>query len=465
MENPQNANKDVFEKLPIPKAILKMALPTIMGQLTVLIYNIADTFYIGRTNDPCMVAGASLLLPIYNLCIAISNLAGQGGGTIISRMLGRGETEKAGQVSAFSFWFTCGLALLMSLLTALFREPLLLFLGASPDVIGYASQYTLCVIILGAVPTVSGMLLSTLLRSNGYSKQAGFGVTFGGIVNIALDPLFMFVLLPKGNEVLGAGLATLLSNLLVNIYYIVIFRKLKGRTVLRFSPRLGVPEKTVLRSIFITGLPSAVMNVGFDVFCLSMNKLMAVYGDIPLAAIGIVMKAERLPLNINIGLFQGMVPIAAYNFAAKNKQRLDEAYRFSRRVAVIIAFVCIGLYHLTAPYIMRFFISESETIAFGTKFLRLRLLGTPVMAMSVMHTFMFQAVAKGNKAFRLVLMRWCLFNLPIVYIFNALFGMYGVVTAQLAGDGLTAIVCLIAYRRYAKSPEAQLAGSSGASEV
>ena len=453
MEKLKNANRDIFEELPIPKAVTKMALPTIMGQLTVLIYNIADTFFIGRTNNPYMVAGASLLLPVYNLCIGVSNLAGQGGGTIISRMLGRGETEKAGQVSAFSFWLAALLALFMSIMVALFREPLMRFLGASNEVIGFASQYAFCVLILGAVPTVSSLLLSTLIRSTGYSKQAGFGVTLGGIINLVLDPLFMFVLLPKGNEVLGAGLATLLSNVLVNVYYIIVLRKLKGKIVLRFSPRLGIPEKAVVKSLLMTGLPSAVMNFGFDAFCLSMNRVMSAYGDIPLAAMGIVLKAERLPLNANMGLFQGMVPLAAYNYASGNRKRLQETYRFSRMAAIVIAAASIALYHLTAPYIMRFFIAEPETVAYGTKFLRLRLIGTPVMAMSVMHTFSFQAVGRGDTAFKLVIMRWCLIDLPMVFLFNAIFGMYGIVLAQLAGDGITAIICLIAYNRYMKKTE------------
>ena len=453
MEKLKNANRDIFEELPVPKAVMKMALPTIMGQLTVLVYNIADTFYIGRTNNPCMVAGASLLLPVYNLCIALSNLSGQGGGTVISRMLGRGESEKAGQVSAFSYWFTVLLALLMSILVAVFRDPLLRFLGASDDVIGFAGQYAFCVLVLGAVPTVSGMLLSTLLRSTGYAKQAGFGVTFGGIVNMVLDPLFMFVLLPRGSEVLGAGLATLLSNVLVNIYYIIVLRKLSAKTVLRFSPRLGVPEKSVLKSLFITGMPSFVMNLGFDAFCLSVNRLMSAYGDIPLAAIGIVMKAERLPLNISIGICQGMIPIIAYNYAAKNTQRMHETLRFSRNTVLLISLGCILLYQVTAPYIMRFFIAETGTVEYGTLFLRCRILGTPVMAMSVMHTFFFQAVGKGGTALRLVFMRFFLFDLPFIFLLNMLFGMYGIVFAQLAGDGVTAIICFLVYRRYVKATE------------
>lgn len=450
MENNKTANRDIFEKLPVPKAVMKMALPTILGQLTVLLYNIADTFFIGRTNNPCMVAGASLLLPVYNLCVAVSNLTGQGGGTVISRMLGRGETEKAGQVSAFSFWTAIGMALLISILTAVFRIPLLRFLGAGEDVFGYASQYAFCVLTLGAVPTVIGMLLSTLLRSNGFSKQAGFGVTLGGIVNMALDPLFMFVLLPEGYEVLGAGIATLLSNIIVNIYFFIVLRKLNGKTVLRFSPRLGLPEKAVIRSLFLTGLPSSVMNLGFDAFCLSMNRLMAAYGNTALAAVGIVMKAERFPMNINIGIFQGMVPIIAYNYAAGNRERMHETLRFSRRTAFLIAIGCIGLYHLAAPYVMRFFIAESETVTYGTLFLRLRIMGTPVMAMSVMHTFFFQAVGKGKTALILVIMRWVLIGLPTVFLMDRLFGMYGVVLAQLVSDGLTAVVCLLAYRSYNK---------------
>ena len=173
----KNINRAVFEDYPVPKAVLTLALPTILGQLTVLFYNIADTFFIGRTNNPCMVAGASLLLPIYNLCIAVSNLAGNGGGALVSRLLGKGDQETAGRVSSFSFWFGVLIAAVLRLLVFFLMSPLLQFLGASADVFPFAKQYALCVLVAGAVPTVLSMVTGALLRSIGCAKQAGFGVT------------------------------------------------------------------------------------------------------------------------------------------------------------------------------------------------------------------------------------------------------------------------------------------------
>ena len=242
-------NNAVFETMPIPRALFTMAVPTIIGQLVVLVYSLADTFYMGRTNNPLMVAGASLILPVYNICISIAGLAGTGGGTLISRLLGAGKQEQAGKVSALSFWLSLGAALFFSVFTWIFMEPLLVLLGASGDTCGYARQYAFCVIVLGAVPTVMAVAMSNLLRSVSCARQAGFGVSMGGIINIFLDPLFMFVLFPRGMETAAAGIATMLSNVIVCMYYLAVIFRMRRTTVLNFSLAAGMPEAASIRPI------------------------------------------------------------------------------------------------------------------------------------------------------------------------------------------------------------------------
>ncbi|MBR5381459.1 MAG: hypothetical protein IK136_02440 [Oscillospiraceae bacterium] len=212
MRNEEKENKRLFEEMPVPKAVMTMAVPTIVAQLIILIYNMADTFFIGRTNDPFMVAGASLILPLFNVTIAVANIAGVGGGTLVARLLGRGQGEDARAVASFSLRFSALGGALFSLLTAVLMTPLLRLLGASDETFAFARKYALCVIVVGAVPTVLSMTMGNLLRNVGCAKQAGFGVSLGGVINILLDPLFMFVILPRGNEILGAGIATALSN-------------------------------------------------------------------------------------------------------------------------------------------------------------------------------------------------------------------------------------------------------------
>lgn len=206
------ANRQLFESMPVPKAVQKMVVPTIIGQLIILIYNMADTFFIGRTNNPYMVAGASLILPVFNICLSIGNLSGVGGGALISRLLGKGDLEEARRVSSFSIYLALSFAAFFSLLVLLFMKPLLHFIGAGEETYRFARSYAMCVIVIGGIPTILTNVFSQLVRSIGESAKAGIGVMLGGIINIGLDPLFMFVICPEGSEILGVGIATCISN-------------------------------------------------------------------------------------------------------------------------------------------------------------------------------------------------------------------------------------------------------------
>ena len=320
-------SKTLFAEAPISRALRTMIAPTILSQIIVLIYNMADAFYVGRTSDPYMVAGVSLILPVFNLLICISNLAGVGGGTLLSRLLGQGREAEARRASCFSFYLCMVCALAFSLVMLYFMDPLLGVLGAGIHTWRYAKEYALCVICLGGVPTVFSNVAANLVRSSGLSRQAGLGITFGGLLNIALDPLFMFVLLPEGNEVLGVGIATFLSNCAVCIYFLIVLHRICSRAPLTLNPRVGRAEPASVRAIFAVGLPAALTMLLFDVDYMVIDRLMSAHSDLALAAIGIVLKVERLPLNVGIGICQGMIPVVAYNYAAKNYHGMAAAAR------------------------------------------------------------------------------------------------------------------------------------------
>ena len=440
-----NSNREIFESWPIPKALAELALPMIFGQLIILVYNLADTFFIGRTNNPLMVAGVSLLLPVFNISISFANLFGIGGGTLISRLMGAGRDTEAKTVSAFSFYLTILSAGMFSLFMFSFMEQVLRILGASNDTLPFAKQYTFCVIVLGAVPTILSMTLSNFLRSTGYAKQAGLGVSMGGIINIFLDPLFMFVLLPKGYEVLGAGIATMLSNMIACSYFLTIILRMKDKNILSISIRNVKPSRQNVYSIFAVGVPAAISVFLFDVTYIVIDKLASGYGDIPLAAVGIVLKAERLPLNIGIGLCQGMMPLVGYNYSAGNFKRMSEAVRFSRIVGLVIGLISVALYELAAPYIMRIFIEDAQTVELGTHFLRARVLATPFMFMCFHLVNFFQAVGHGGKALALGTARWVVYNIPLLFVMNYVFGMYGIVWTQVVADIMMTITSMIVY--------------------
>ena len=444
-------NREVFETMPVPRAVRTMVVPTIIGQLIVLFYNIADTFFVGRTNNPLMVAGASLILPVFNICTALAGISGVGGGAQISRLLGEQRQDAAKRVSSFCLWFAFLIGAVFSMGVLLFMEPLLRLLGAGADTFEYARSYALCVIVFGGIPTVMSNVMANLIRSVGESKKAGFGITMGGLINIALDPLFMFVLMPEGMEIVGAGIATCISNCISCCYFIIMIRRMGKDSVIRLSRPNLLPEKEHLSKIFSVGVPSSIAGFLFDLDYIVIGRLMSGWSDVAMAAVGIVLKAERLPLNIGVGICQGMVPIVAYNYSSKNYRRMREVTGFSLRLGIVCALIAITLYEIFAPFIMRFFIPDAETVALGTGFLRIRSLATVLMFLSFFHVHLFNSYGKGGYAFFLAVMRWLAFNIPMLFLFNALFGMYGIVWAQLAADVLTVSLSFYVHRRYLKT--------------
>lgn len=445
-----NINREIFETWPIPKALTELALPMIFGQLIILVYNLADTFFIGRTNNPLMVAGVSLLLPVFNISITFANLFGIGGGTLISRLMGAKRDSEAKSVSSFCFWLTILSGGIFALTMYVFMTPILRLLGASDDTLIFARQYTFCVIVIGAVPTILGMTLSNFLRSTGRAKQAGFGVSMGGIINIFLDPLFMFVLLPKGYEVLGAGIATMLSNVIICMYFLFMILSDRGG-ILSLSPAKVFASARNIYEVFAVGVPAAISVTLFDITYIVIDKLASSYGDIPLAAVGIVLKAERLPLNIGIGLCQGMMPLAGYNYSAGNLARMRESVRFSRLVGLVFGFASVAMYEIFAPYIMRIFIADPQTVELGTHFLRARSLATPFMFICFHLVNFFQAVGFGGRALALGSARWVVFNIPLLFVMNWVFGMYGIVWTQVVADVMMAGISVWTYHSFEKS--------------
>ena len=441
----QDKNKAIFESMPVPEAVRTMALPTIISQLIVLIYNMADTFYLGRTNNPFMVAGVSLILPVFNICLSLAGLAGIGGGALISRLLGAGDAKEAEKVSAFSISLAVVTTAVFSVGMLLFMNPILRLLGASGNTLTYAAQYSFCVIVLGGIPTVLSNVMANLLRSVGESGKAGFGIAMGGILNIILDPLFMFVLFPRGYEVLGVGVATLISNCCACAFFTVTILREQAEAVLRFRLSNGLPKSENVRSVFTVGIPSSIATLLFDIDYIVIDKLMSGYGDIALAAVGIVLKVERLPLNVGIGICQGMMPLVAYNYSSGDRKRMFKVIRFSLITGLIVGALSVAMYEVFAGDIIHLFIADPETVRLGTDFLRIRCLATPLMFMSFFTVYTFQGFGRGERSLFLGIMRWAVFNIPVLFILNHFIGMYGIVWSQVTADILTVALSAFVY--------------------
>ena len=442
-----NERRELFETTRVPRALAVMALPAVVSQLITLIYNLADTWFVGRTNNPYMVASCSLVLPAYMITIVIANIFGVGGGTLIARLIGRGEEEEASRVSAACIWMALVCAVVYSLLCFAGMDPILRLLGASDQVLGYAKQYMLFVVVIGGCPAILSNVLSSMLRSIGLSSKASFGLSMGGLLNIALDPLFMFVILPDGQQVMGAAIATMLSNMAALVYFILTYQKAAGQTILRVRMKGRYLSSRSLKSIFSVGIPAAVSILLFDACMIVINRLSAGHGDIELAAIGIVLKVERLPLNIGIGICLGMVPLLAYSYSSGNRERMDAVFRFGRGVGLGIGIVSVIMYFVFAPDIMQAFIRNAETVQFGTKFLRARCFATPLMFLCFSMVHFMQAIGRGRESFRLAVIRQLIFNIPMLFLMNRFFGMMGIVWTQAIADLCTVFISYIVYGR------------------
>ncbi len=450
--NSENVNKEIFETLSVPKAVQVMAVPMIISQLIVLIYNMADTFFVGRTANPYMVAGVSMVLPVFSLALCIASLAGVGGGTLISRLLGRGKNDEARRVSVFSIYLSVLIAAVFSLVMFVYSDSLLMLIGAGENTLNFARQYAFFVLVMGGIPTVLSNVFAHIIRSVGYSKKASFGIAMGGILNIGLDPLFMFVIFPRGMEATGAGVATLVSNCLACLYFLVTLYRTRNEHVITMNPTHGMPSGESIKSLFGVGIPSSIAPLLFDLSYATLDKLMVSYSDVALAAIGIVLKAERLPLNIGVGICQGMVPLIAYNYASRDFDRMDAIVSYSRKAGIFIGIASVVLYEFGAPYLLRFFIDEPQTVRLGTYFLRVRILATTLMFLCFFTVNTFNAFGIGKMALFLAVLRFAIVNIPMLFIMNWIFGMNGLVWSQFVSDVFVASSSLLIYRAYRNNP-------------
>ena len=347
---------ELFESVPVPRALAAMGIPTIISQLINLIYNMVDAFFIGRTGNSYMMAATTVTLTLTMMNVAFSNLFGVGGGSLIARLMGVRREEDAKRVSAYSLRGCLLLSVSWSVVIGVFLEPILRVLGASANTLEFAKQYSILVIVIGSTPAILSLTLAHLLRNTGYSSQASFGLSLGGVLNIVLDPLFMFVLLPRGQEVIGAALATLISNVVGCGYLLFAFVQAQKKAPLSLNLRLARGlDRGHVRSLYTVGVPSAMLTGLFDLASISVNILSAAHNDLVLAAMGIVMKVERVPNAINVGLCQGMLPIVAYNYSSGNHARMKQTIRTARFYGMVVSAVAIVLLEIFAKPVTNLF--------------------------------------------------------------------------------------------------------------
>ena len=436
---PEELNQDLFENSPILRAIFRLAIPTVAGQIILVIYNMADTFFIGMTGSDAKLTAATVCMPAFMFLSAISNLFGVGGSSVISRAMGRGAPHRVRQASAFACWGCIALTLCYSLFTFLCADWFIDMLGGkNPEAHGYAASYLLITVSLGGIFAAMSTLLSHLVRSEGRALQASIGVMLGGVFNILLDPLFMFVLLPKGQEIVGAAAATALSNALSLLYFVCLLRFSRFRTGLSFKPAADMLESSVVGDVINAGLPACLMTLMENVSYAVLDNLMAAYGMACQAGLGVAKKINMLAHCMVRGMAQGVLPLIGYNYSARNYRRMKEASVYSMGLSVGLALAwTVASLALSRQLVSIFIRGEgSAAVEDGALFLRILCLGGPFSACAYAIISFFQATGKGLRSFILAVLRKGVLDIPMMFLLDTLAPASGVVMATPITDML-----------------------------
>lgn len=444
--------RELFEERSVPSAVFRLAFPTVVGQIILVIYNMADTFFVSLAGNDAMLAAVTVCMPAFMFLSAISNLFGVGGASVIARAIGAGKSERAKAASAFAFWGCLALTLFYSGLAYLGRDVFVDLLGGTnPLVHRNALQYLICTVVLGGVATSVSVLFSHLIRAEGRSVHASVGIALGGILNIGLDPLFMFVILEPGQEALGAAIATTLANVASLLYFIVILLHIHKRSLLRFHPSKGMFEKNIPAQIFAAGLPACIMTLFENISYAVLDKLMSLAGLEMQAGVGVAKKVNMLAHCIVRGISQGALPLIAYNYASGNRTRMRESFRVAHMASIVTATLCMVLCLAFArPLIGLFIRRESASLKYGIDFLRILCVGGPFSASAYATISFFQATGEGGKSFLLAMLRKGIVDIPLMFLLSALIPIYGIVMATPLADALCCLVANIMFVHYIK---------------
>ena len=442
----------IFEDYPIKKAVATLAVPTILSSLVMVLYNLADTFFVGMLNDPIENAAVALAGPLLLAFNAVNNLFGVGSSSLMSRSLGKKDYETVGKASAFGFYGALFFGLVFSILCTVFRGPLLQLLGADSTTINATNGYINWTVSLGAAPAILNVVMAYLVRSEGAAMHASIGTMSGCFLNIILDPIFI---LPWGLEMgaEGAGCATFLSNCAACIYFFVFLAVKKKETFISISPRKFTLERRVVSNVFIVGIPASIQNLLNVTGMTILNNFTASYGADAIAAMGISQKVNTVPMNISMGLSQGIMPLVSYNYASGDSKRMKDTIKFSMKTALIFLVLVAALFFIGSETVVGMFIGDENVIAYGSRFLRGFCMGLPFLAVDFMAVGVFQAVGMGKEALLFAILRKIALEIPALFILNWLMPLYGLAYAQFTAEVILAIAAVVVLKRLFKKVE------------
>lgn len=442
----------LFEQMPIAKAVMTLSVPTVISSLVMVIYNLADTYFVGILNDSVQNAAVTLAAPVLLAFNAVNNLFGVGSSSMMSRALGKKDYETVRQSSAFGFYCALACGLLFSLLVTVFNVPMLSMLGADPTTSAATGEYLKWTVSFGAAPAILNVVLAYMVRSEGASLHASIGTMSGCLLNIVLDPIFI---LQWGLDMgaAGAGFATFLSNCAACLYFFILLYVKRGRTYVCVNPRMFSFRKNIVVGVCTVGIPAAIQNLLNVTGMTVLNNFTSVYGSDALAAMGIVQKINMVPMQIALGMSQGIMPLVSYNYACGNSARMKKSVTFTAKIMLSFLIVVTAGYYFGAGFLTSLFMDNPTIVAYGTEFLHGLCLSIPLLCVDFLAVGVFQACGLGKNALIFALLRKIVLEIPALIVLNKLFPLYGLAYAQTFAEFILAIAAVVVLRNLFRKQE------------
>lgn len=432
--------------MPIPKAVAQLSIPTIIGTMVMVLYNLADTYFVGYINLPTESAAVTYAAPVLLAFNALTNLFGAGCSSFMSRALGRRDYDTVTRTSTFGFYGALVCAVLLSLGTAVFQPSLLHLLGVDEAAMEATKAYLFWTVTLGAVPSILNITLSNMVRAEGASLHASIGTVSGCVLNILLDPIFI---MPwgLGMNASGAGCATFISNSVACLYYFVLLWCKRGSTFVSLDPRNFGLKRDIVGGVCAVGIPASVQNLLNVTGMTVLNNATAAFGTAAVAAMGITHKVNLVPVYFTMGLGQGIIPLVGYNYASGNRKRMRDAITFTLKITVVFIVAAVLLYYIFAADIIHLFMDNEEIVGYGGRLLRGFCLGLPFLAIDFLVVAIFQSVGMGKESLIFAILRKIVLEIPAIIILNRLFPLYGIAYSQLAAEFVLAAAALFMLRK------------------
>ena len=426
----------LFEKMSVPKAYMKLALPVVLSMIVSLVYNMVDTYFIALTGVQELVAGVSLVAPMFTLMIAFGDIFGLGGSSVISRLLGEKKEEEAKKTCSFCIWSSLIFGICISVILLLFRKPILGILGVSQVTYQYANDYYTWIAI-GAVAIIFSMVPSNILRTEGLAVQSMTGSIIGSVVNIIFDPIFIFGF-KQGAA--GAAMATIFGNIIADIYYVYAVKTKSKR--LTTSPSYMKIKGKRIKDILMIGIPASITNIMQTFMMIVTNQFLLQYGTDKIAAMGIALKVNMITALILVGFAFGGQPLVGYNYGANNQKRLKEILKFAYLFEMGLGLLFTVIMWIFAPMIIKAFMNKPDIITNGAMMLRFQQIGMTFMSITLISTCVCQAVGNALGAFVLSISRQGVLYVIALLIMSNAFGYMGVLTSQACADVVTALIAI-----------------------